>query len=58
MRIINEAIYTAKYITKQYTQQQRRNIKMIEGLLNYHRKWCIIKRFQILKEITQSPQET
>jgi len=58
MRIINEAIYTAKYTTKQYTQQQRRSIKMIEGLLNYHRKWSNIKRFQILKEITQSRKET
>jgi len=31
---------------------------MIEGLLNYHKKWCSIKRFQILKQITQLPQET
>ena len=47
-KIYNKAIYTA-------TVQEHKDDR---GLLNYHKKWCSMKRFQILKEMTQSPQET
>jgi len=50
---MSKAIYAA-YNNDNTTKEHKDD----RGLLNYHKKWCSIKRFQILKEITQSPQET